>query len=57
MIKRNNIKNKTIFITAGGTGGHIFPALLICEKLKKLGYKLFFITDIRGKKFLSKPRY
>lgn len=54
MIKRNNIKNKTIFITAGGTGGHIFPALLICEKLKKLGYKLFFITDIRGKKFLSK---
>lgn len=44
---------KIIFVSAGGTGGHIFPALTLSSKLKKQGYKLYFITDKRGLRFLS----
>ncbi len=46
-------KNNRIFVSAGGTGGHIFPALLLCEELKKMHYDLYFITDIRGEKFIK----
>jgi len=47
------MKNKVIFISAGGTGGHIFPALILSDKLKKQGYQLYFITDKRGIKFIT----
>ena len=47
------MQNKTIFISAGGTGGHVFPALILSEKLHKSGYKLYFITDKRGVKFIQ----
>lgn len=43
--------NKNILIAAGGTGGHLFPASSIKEKLEEYGYKVFLITDKRGKKF------
>ena len=40
---------KRIFIAAGGTGGHVFPAVAVAEKLRDAGYKPVFITDRRGK--------
>ena len=42
-----------IFITAGGTGGHVFPALSLYNhlSLKKLNPKI--ITDERGNKYLK----
>ena len=38
-----------IFLTAGGTGGHVYPAEALAEELKKRGYELALVTDVRGK--------
>ena len=37
--------NKTIIITTGGTGGHIFPAQTIAKKLKDQGFKQMIFGD------------
>ena len=42
----------TIVISAGGTGGHIFPALSIIKQIKD--YKLIIITDVRGELYFKK---
>ena len=50
----NSIDKKyreTIVISAGGTGGHIFPALSIIKQIKN--YKLIIITDIRGELYFK----
>jgi UDP-N-acetylglucosamine--N-acetylmuramyl-(pentapeptide) pyrophosphoryl-undecaprenol N-acetylglucosamine transferase len=38
----------TIALTAGGTGGHVFPALALAEELCDRGHAVVFITDSRG---------
>ena len=48
------MKNKKIVIAAGGTGGHLFPASSIKKALEEKGYKIFLITDKRGKRFANK---
>ncbi len=44
---------KRIIIAAGGTGGHVFPALCLAHALSNKNYKVEFITDNRGFKYLS----
>lgn len=38
-----------IILTAGGTGGHVFPAESLAEELTSRGYRLALVTDRRGK--------
>ena len=44
---------KQIVIAAGGTGGHVFPALCLAKSLSNKDYKVEFIVDKRGKKYLD----
>jgi UDP-N-acetylglucosamine--N-acetylmuramyl-(pentapeptide) pyrophosphoryl-undecaprenol N-acetylglucosamine transferase len=42
-----------ILIAAGGTGGHVFPAIATAQELSKRGAKVMFATDSRGEKYLK----
>jgi len=37
-----------IVLTAGGTGGHVFPAEALATELAARGYRLALVTDARG---------
>ena len=43
------MKKKIIF-SAGGTGGHIFPAIHLMKHFSEIGYEVLLVTDFRGKK-------
>ncbi len=42
---------KLIMLSAGGTGGHIFPADALAQDLLSRGYRVVLVTDVRGKKY------
>ena len=46
--------NSTIWLAAGGTGGHVFPALHTADALKVRGFDVSIITDKRGLHLLPK---
>ena len=39
------MKNMNICIVAGGTGGHIYPALALASKYYELGHKIYYIGN------------
>ncbi len=39
------MKNKTVLISAGGTGGHIVPALVLCEEFMEKGWHVVFVGN------------
>ena len=44
---------KKIIFTAGGSGGHIFPAINLMKHFSKKGFDVVLATDERGKKFIK----
>lgn len=50
-MKRIKRKKTTplVILTAGGTGGHVYPAESLADELSKRGYRLMLVTDNRGK--------
>jgi UDP-N-acetylglucosamine--N-acetylmuramyl-(pentapeptide) pyrophosphoryl-undecaprenol N-acetylglucosamine transferase len=50
MLQNNNM----IVLAAGGTGGHVFPAIALAEALQQNGEKVLCITDPRASKFFAK---
>jgi UDP-N-acetylglucosamine--N-acetylmuramyl-(pentapeptide) pyrophosphoryl-undecaprenol N-acetylglucosamine transferase len=40
--------DKNILIMAGGTGGHIYPALAVADSLKEKGFELFWLGTEKG---------
>ncbi|MBO6893535.1 MAG: undecaprenyldiphospho-muramoylpentapeptide beta-N-acetylglucosaminyltransferase [Roseibium sp.] len=43
--------NKTVLLTAGGTGGHLFPAQALSSELARRGWTVELATDERADKY------
>jgi len=42
------MRDKNILIMAGGTGGHVYPALAVADNLKERGFELFWLGTSKG---------
>ena len=42
-----------IFLCAGGTGGHLFPAEALAHELNDRGWTIYLLTDSRAKRFTT----
>ncbi|MDX1917023.1 MAG: UDP-N-acetylglucosamine--N-acetylmuramyl-(pentapeptide) pyrophosphoryl-undecaprenol N-acetylglucosamine transferase [Rickettsiaceae bacterium] len=51
-ISSHNDKSISIIVAGGGTGGHLMPAIALCEILKEEGYNPILLTDQRCKGYL-----
>lgn len=48
---------RPMVLVAGGSGGHIFPAIALAEYAQRQKYPLILITDVRGARFIEGDRH
>ena len=48
MSSSSQLTDRSVIIMAGGTGGHVFPALAVADRLKELGCSVSWIGTARG---------
>ena len=49
--------SKTILVMAGGTGGHIFPALAVAHKLRDAGWRVVWLGNPEGMEAKLVPQH
>jgi len=49
--------SKTIMIMAGGTGGHIFPALAVADKMRERGWRVVWLGNPEGMEARLVPQH
>ena len=49
--------SKTILIMAGGTGGHIFPALAVAHQLRDAGWRVVWLGNPEGMEARLVPQH
>lgn len=48
MTNKSPLPGKTVMVMAGGTGGHVFPALAVADELKQQGYEIHWLGTAAG---------
>ncbi|MDP3087734.1 MAG: undecaprenyldiphospho-muramoylpentapeptide beta-N-acetylglucosaminyltransferase [Methylotenera sp.] len=48
MSKPENMRVKTLMVMAGGTGGHIYPAMAVADHLKDMGWNIVWLCTQGG---------
>ena len=51
VITMSEVYNSIYFVTGGGTGGHIYPAMAVADTLTESGAKVFYVGNKRNMEF------